>query len=127
MKTSPVCGEFVPWRGSHGVVRPSGVTTAESQIAPSASGPATNVYINTNPKALARLTQGTILHESLHNLTGLSDFIEKGWRSLYGYQPPYDLKTFVGIELVPGVDPDPSGSTVDITTQLVSKGCAGAN
>jgi len=36
------------------------------------------------------------------------------------------LKTFVGIEVVPGVDPNPY-STFDITSQLVSYGCVGTN
>ena len=50
------------------------------------------------------LTQGTILHEALHNMTGLYDFVGQDERNLYGYQPPYDLKTFVGIEPTPGVE-----------------------
>jgi hypothetical protein len=37
-----------------------------------------------------------------------------------------DLKTFVGIETVTGVDPNP-GLTSDITTQLEAKKCAGTN
>jgi hypothetical protein len=35
--------------------------------------PGTDVYIATQAKALHYLTQSTILHESLHNLTGLDD------------------------------------------------------
>ena len=126
-KRSPVCGEFVPWHGPHGTVRPNGSTTAESQISvvPPGSGPATDTYINTSPKALAYLTQATILHESLHNLTGLYDFVDEDSRTRYGYQPPYDLMTFVAVEPVPGVVPTPS-STIIISRQLVSQGCAGA-
>jgi hypothetical protein len=127
-KNSPVCGDFVAWHNKYGTHRVKGITSAESQISvlPPASGPATDIYINTAPSGLALLTQGTILHEALHNLTGLYDFMLGDWRTLYGYQPPYDLKTFVGIEPIPGVDPSP-GSTHDITIQLVTQGCAGAN
>ncbi|MGP8176261.1 MAG: beta strand repeat-containing protein [Terracidiphilus sp.] len=127
-KLLPVCALFVPFRGPNGVVSPQGLSVAASQVlvTPPASGPATDIYINTNPKALTGLTQGTILHEALHNLTGLLDFVPQDWRSLYGYQPPYDLKTFVGIEVVPGADPN-TGTTKDITIQLRLKGCAGAN
>src|SRR5262249_6899480 len=102
-KVVPVCALFQPFHGPNGVVRPRGLVTAASQIVPT---PATDIYINTNSKSLTMLTQATILHENLHNLTGLQDFVEQNWRSLYGYQPPYDLKTFVGIELSPGVDPN---------------------
>ena len=43
---------------------------AVSQIQP----PATDIYINTNPKVRTKyLTQSTILHEALHNLTRLED------------------------------------------------------
>jgi hypothetical protein len=126
-KIFPVCSLFVPFHGPHGTVPPTGFTTAASQIlvVPPASGPATDVYINTRPKALKYLTQGEILHEALHNLTGLYDFVELKWRSLYGYQPPYDLKTFVGIELTPGVDPNSTGATNDISKALLTNGCAG--
>jgi hypothetical protein len=84
------------------------------------------VYINTG-KVVAPLTQGTVLHETLHNLTGLYDFVSTQWRQDYGYQTPYDLKTLLGIETTPGVDPDPTGSTTDITTTLVNNGCAANN
>ena len=33
------------------------------------------------------------------------------------------MKTFVGIELIPGVDPDKNGATVDITNEIVNEGC----
>jgi hypothetical protein len=127
-KVMAVCSLFVPFHGPNGVVPPHGLATAASQIVvvPPAAGPATAVYINTNSRALKSLTQGAVLHEALHNLTGLLDFVDLDWRSPYGYQPPYDLKTFVGIEPSPGVDPNPS-TTNDITIQLRLKGCAGAN
>jgi hypothetical protein len=54
---TPVCAEFQ---------NPTG-TIAEAQV----QSPATDVYINS--KKLKSLTQSTILHESLHNLTGLGD------------------------------------------------------
>ena len=131
-KTIPVCSLFVPFHGPYGVARPTGLATAASQVVvlPPASGPAINVYINTDPRALAGLTQATVLHESLHNLTGLSDFIGLDWRNLYPYRAPWDLKTFVGIEPeqapLAGIDPNP-GTTNDISIQLRAKGCAGVN
>jgi hypothetical protein len=125
-KRLPVCSLFVPFHGPYGTVRPLGLAWAASQMAAPAGGLATDVYFNTDPKALMSITQGTILHEVLHNLTGLFDFVDLDWRSRYGYQPPYDLKTFVGIEPKPGADPKP-GSTNDITVQLRTNGCAGAN
>lgn len=72
---------------------------------------------------LLSLTQGTILHETLHNLTGLYDFVPNKWRQDFGYQAPYDLKTLFGMEAQPGVDPDPD-RTVDITILLQGMDCA---
>jgi hypothetical protein len=115
-KKIPVCALF------HGKG-----TTAASQIMPPAGGTAaTDAYFNTG-QVLAPLTQGIILHETLHNMTGLFDFVPSNIRTMYPYQPPYDLKTFVGIETTPGVNPDPLGSTNDITTTLVNNGCAANN
>jgi len=124
MKKVPVCALFLPFRGPNGTVPPTGLVTAASQITPPTNGPATDVYIHTSAKALKFLTQGTILHEVLHNLTGLEDFLDLDERT--GVQPPFDLKTLVGIETSPGVDPKP-GTTIDITKQLEVKGCAGTN
>lgn len=87
----------------------------------------TDTYITTDSTVLAGVTQGTVLHETLHNLTGLGDFVPTQWRQDYGYQAPYDLKTLLGIETTPGVDPDPNGSTTDITKKLVDNGCVGSN
>lgn len=36
--------------------------------------------------------------------------------------PPFDLKTFVGIEATPGVDPSPE-KTTDISDKLQTEGC----
>jgi hypothetical protein len=44
-------------------------TVAQAQIRP----PATAVYIYTGKEALKSLTQSTVLHEALHNLTGKTD------------------------------------------------------
>jgi hypothetical protein len=126
-KISPVCAIFTTWHGPHGSIRPGGTAVAAAQITPPAGGSATDVYINTNTKVLPLLTQGTILHETLHNLTGLEDFVTTEWRRDYGFQPPYDLKTFVGIETTPGVEPDPTSSTTDITNKLEDQNCAANN
>ncbi len=121
LKKVPVCAHFVTFKGPNGNVAPDGLVVAVSQITAPGSAPATDVYINTNSKPLKFLTQGTILHETLHNLTGLEDFL--GLNERDGVQPPFDLKTLVGIETAPGVDPN-SGTTTDITSQLVTNGCA---
>jgi hypothetical protein len=127
-KKVPICALFRPF---HGVLPCNDGTTkcntAAAQIMPpaGATGTATNVYINTG-KVNAPLTQGVILHEALHSMTGLLDFVSTEWRKDYGYQPPYDLKTLVGIETTPGVDPNPT-TTNDITITLVNNGCAANN
>jgi len=63
---------------------------------------------------LKHLTQGTILHEALHNLTGLEDIMPLNKDGVR----PLDLKTFVGI-------PSTIGPTDDINKQLEEKGCVG--
>jgi len=117
---------FVPFHGPNGIVNPLGILTAASQISHQVGVATTDTYITTNQKALASLTQSTILHEVLYNMPGLYDFVSLDWRNLYGYQPHYDLKTFVGVEVTPGIDPNPK-TTSDIGVQLRAKGCAGAN
>ncbi len=90
----PICSEF--WYGP-GIW--SG-TVAEAQTQP----PATDVYIATQKKALSYLTPVTILHESLHNLTGLDD------------PDLYNLLT--GKKLGPG-------PTTPINDALQQNGCVG--
>ena len=68
---------------------------------------ATDVYIHSDPKVFPkRLTQGTVLHEALHNLTGLFD-----------------------PELADLLDVDKSkydaNGSIEITPKLVEVGCAG--
>lgn len=76
------------------------ITVAEAQLQP----PATDVYINTNARVLKKyLTQSTILHEALHNLTGLED---------------------PALAEALGTSPTPGGSTTPINTALVQGGCA---
>jgi len=84
-KKIPVCALFVPFHGPNGVVKPGGITTAASQTMAPSGGSVTDTYITTDPSVLASLTQGTILHETLHNLTGLPDFVPTQWRQDYGY------------------------------------------
>jgi len=61
-KEVPVCAIF--WKGMSW----NGVG-ALAQAQP----PATDVYVATQPSALMYLGKATVLHESLHNLTGLGD------------------------------------------------------
>jgi hypothetical protein len=75
---------------------------------------------------LPGLTEGTILHEAMHNLTGLYDFVPTETRQFYDYQAPFDLRSLLGLETTPGVDPT-AGSTIDITTSLVQNQCATNN
>jgi len=94
-RTSPICRQFWSDWGDWGG------TVAVAQVQP----PSTDVYIATQKKALTYLTQSTILHESLHNLTGLGDV------------DLYYLLT--GKKL-------PAGPTVVINTVLEQHGCVGA-
>jgi len=58
----PVCGHFVPWKGDHGVVQPSGLTVAVSQCT-LYQGLTLYQY---EQKSLKFLKQATVLHEVLH-------------------------------------------------------------
>jgi hypothetical protein len=106
-KTIPVCADFAPFRSSHGTIRPSGKTTASSQLTGPELHPA-DVYITTDSSALKLLDQGTILHEALHNRTGRYDD---------------DLERLLGLD--PSKD-CPRGS-ICITEKLKAVGCAGPN
>jgi hypothetical protein len=77
--------------------------------------PRTDVYILTNPKTgklgvvkggqvFNTLTESTIVHEALHNLTGLGD---------------PDLRVFLGLP-----KPNDPNDTTDINAALVANGCA---
>ena len=97
----PVCASFIrpiPYRPSR--------TTAVSQLTGPGGGPGTDVYINSNPDLLRTLTQGVIIHETLHNLTQL-------------YDP--DLEDLLGIPRAHCT------YTYCITLTLVTGGCAGPN
>lgn len=87
---SPVCGNF-------GI---GTVAMAQTQ------SPATDVYINTTASLLKTyLTQSTILHEALHNLTGLDDD---------------DVETLLGLPPTAS-----KGSPTDVINKtLVANGCA---
>jgi hypothetical protein len=88
-------------------LRPSGKTTASSQLTGPELHPA-DVYITTDSSALKLLDQGTILHEALHNRTGRYDD---------------DLERLLGLD--PSKD-CPRGS-ICITEKLKAVGCAGPN
>ena len=74
----------------------------------SPTGQATDVYVNSNPKVKKYITQATVLHEVLHNLTGLDDDA---------------LEIFVGLN--PSKDCE-SGS-ICISNKLAAEGCVGKN
>ena len=104
LKGAPVCGHFINYQGAHGSVTVTGKATAAAQLRAPDGGVGTDVYINT--KDLKHLTQATILHEALHNLTGLYD---TELELLLGLNPPTDC---------------PSGS-VCISAKLLANGCTG--
>jgi hypothetical protein len=109
-KRMPVCGYVLTNNG----------TAASQANAP--NGLPRDVYINSNPAVYAkRLTQATILHEVLHNLTGLPDWLRSD--QLRGSSHPVDLKDFLGMEFQLGVDPDLNHGTIDITNRLKAKQC----
>jgi len=93
-KEQAVCVQY--WDGSGLGKR----TVASAQTQP----PGTDVYIATQKSLLKYLAQSTILHESLHNLTGLDD------------PDLYNLLT--GKKL-------PDGPTTPINTALEQNGCVG--
>lgn len=106
-KTAPVCSLFLTQ------------SRAAAQLT-APNGPATDVYITTRPDILPLVSQATILHEALHNLTGLHDFLDLDQR--IGTPPPFDLKTFMGLELKPGINPRPRDTT-DISEKLKEVMC----
>jgi hypothetical protein len=107
--TAPVCAIL---RGQPG-------TTGFS---PTAGQSPSYVFINTNGWKQT-VTQQEIFHEALHRLTGLADFLATTVQQKYNVPAPYDLKTFVGIEVQRGVDPGKDGLTVDISNQIKNQGC----
>jgi hypothetical protein len=79
-KKVPVCGTWVRWRNTQlrTWVRPTRNPQAESQITnmTDRTQKPTDVYINSrmsSKQASKLFTSGTILHEALHELTGLDD------------------------------------------------------
>jgi len=115
-KGAPVCGQFAMYKPQHGGVgnpHPNRVT-AVAQLRPPAGGTATDIYINT--ELTKTLVQATIVHEALHNVTGLYDD---------------ELETRLGLrpECKKGIDcatDCPSGS-ICISVTLLNQGCAGTN
>lgn len=99
VKASPVCWRFNAYRDK---------LLAEAQTEPPSIGlNNTDVYINTH--LYKKITQGMIVHEALHNVTGLQDHQD---------QPGVlDLKQVLGIPSTPG-------PTDDINRALEDAGCA---
>lgn len=97
LRGTPVCAAFVPYNG----------TAAYAQAYTADGSQAKDVYLHSKPDIFRRrITQGMILHEALHNLTGLTDD-----------------------ELVDLLDVDKvkreRNGTIEITIKLVQVGCAG--
>jgi len=81
----------------------SGLTVALAQVQPPLI--ATDVYINSSSRVWSKyLTQSTILHEALHNLTGLPD---------------------AALAETLGTSVTITGATDTINKALVRNGCAG--
>jgi len=114
-KGAPVCGQFVSYRGVKGTVSVTSRVAAAAQIHPPAGGGASDVYINT--KRLKDLSQATIAHEALHNITGMYD------SPVPGTPVKGDLETLLGLD--PTRD-CPVGS-ICVSNVLKTKGCVGAN
>ena len=92
---TPVCSNFNANASSGTAI------VAEAQAQP----PSTDIYINTRTKIWKEwLTQSTILHEALHNLSGLNDSA---------------LAEILGTSLTA------TGATNTINKVLVKNGCAG--
>jgi hypothetical protein len=73
--TMPVCGYFVRFRNIGGkILTPNGGKMAFAQgVAPGGGSPR-DVYYNSDPNFWPKyFTEGTVVHEALHNLTGKSD------------------------------------------------------
>jgi hypothetical protein len=102
----PVCGEFIP--------KPD-LTTAMAQAAapPStqAPNPPQDIFVNSDSVAISILSEGTVLHEALHNLTGRID---------------PDLLSFVGLPPLKRNETmiDSFTHRNRITQKLVEVGCA---
>jgi hypothetical protein len=112
---APVCGQFISYRGLYGSVHVTNKVWAASQISSPDGGPVTDVYINT--RLANGLSQATVLHEALHNLTGAYD---ADLETLLGLSPP-DLHD------VPNPNTDCPIGSICISDLLQKKGCSGPN
>jgi alpha-tubulin suppressor-like RCC1 family protein len=111
---APICALFIP--------RPSPIpgqvemAAAAAQAADvgtaEAPSPAKNIYVNTDSRTLQQFTEGTVLHEALHNLTGYTD--QGTGRQLPGQD--MGLPAYLGAPTQGGKNP--------ITQRLVEAGCA---
>jgi hypothetical protein len=110
-KEAPVCGLFVPYQWEGKYIAPA---LSPTPLVAISQGEGTAIYINSD-LAANNLNEGTIVHEALHNLTGLADHEPK---PVIGPQM-LDLKQFVGLDSPNGVD-----ETYDITKQLLHRKCA---
>jgi hypothetical protein len=103
----------------------SGKVVASSQIYGPGGGQATDVYFNSKPKIIRALRQSTVVHETLHNLSGLYDDTPDNMPMSYDL----NLENLMGLP-TPGQCqvsqcPCQPGSTVCISNAVVNNGCAG--
>jgi len=115
LQNEPVCQAFL-----------NPQARASTQSVPRPDGqPGFAVFLNTGnahikqsdlDTLVLRLTPGTVLHETLHSLTGLADDVEPSVKTLTGVGQPYDLQTFVGLVSA-------NVSSIVITKQLMEKRC----
>jgi len=96
----PVCDEYIDYKWNKW-----NTVAAVAQVYKN-PGPPTDVYVVTLEQALKYMTPDTVLHEALHNLTGLDD---------------NDLYTWLTGK------PLPAGPTTPINRTLINCGCVGAN
>jgi hypothetical protein len=105
----PVCSLFIPRPVAPGRFEmPAAASQAANVGTQEAPSPARNVYVNTDPRALQQFTEGTVLHEALHNLTGFTDQGTGG--------ADMGLPAYLG--------PPSQGGKNPITQRLVEAGCA---
>lgn len=112
MQSEPVCKIFIPKPLPNGQPNDISIATAAAQAVSRDGDPPKKVYVNTAASVRGQIVQGTVLHETLHNLTGLDD---------------EELRTFVGPtdEEQPGwVGPRAPGPSNPITRKLWQAGCA---
>ncbi|MGO9094238.1 MAG: hypothetical protein ACLQGV_03365 [Bryobacteraceae bacterium] len=126
-KKTPVCGNFVNYQSVAGKMRGDRARAA-SQIYGPNGGQATDVYFNTKPKIISRLQQSTLVHETLHNISGLYD--DRPASVSTPISGDLNLENLMGLPAPPQCKkgkpcPCDNGNTHCITDAVLQNGCAG--